>query len=137
MSMIYINKCLIILITMIFFPVRRCVSRNKYNCWSYSVLKYLSESLTIHVVLKILKRLLQLLRFDNISVIDLIYIPEEVIFTVDLVSLREALFTEVSLAVRTPQTFRVPWTIQNLQDKPIQNRFTTTGTFRYGSWKKK
>ena len=66
-----------------------------------------------------------------------LFLPEEVIFAVDLVSLREAFITEMRLTISTTETLGMPRTIQNLQDEPVQDGLTASGTLGNGSWSRK
>jgi len=56
--------------------------------------------------------------------------PEEVVFAVDVVALREALVTEMGVTVGALETSRVPRPILNLQDEPIKDWLGTSSARR-------
>ena len=59
-----------------------------------------------------------------------LYLPEEVVFAVDVVALGEALVAEVGVAVGALETARVPRAILNFEDETVEDRLRATGAHR-------
>jgi len=55
-----------------------------------------------------------------------LYRPEEVVFAVNIVALGEAFITEMSVAVGTLETTRMPRPLLYFQDKTVEYRLGTT-----------
>ena len=58
-------------------------------------------------------------------------LPEEVLFAEDIAVLEETLVVELVSAARALQTLGMPILIQDLENKPIQDKQTTAGALWY------